>query len=53
MPLRNVRIPDQLWERAQEKASREGVSLSEVMRRLLTAWVERDERYRGIGGGDS
>lgn len=53
MPLRNIRIPDPLWRRAQEKASREGVSLSEVVRRLLTAWVERDDRYHGIGNGDS
>lgn len=42
MPMRNVRIPDLLWKRAQEKASREGVSVSEIVRRLLARWVDED-----------
>jgi antitoxin component of RelBE/YafQ-DinJ toxin-antitoxin module len=35
-----VRIEADLKEQAQSKAEREGVSLSEVIRRLLAEWVK-------------
>lgn len=37
-----VRIEADLKERAQAKAERQGLTLSEVIRRLLRAWVEED-----------
>lgn len=35
MPLRNVRVPDHVWEAAKERAESEGQSLSAVIRRFL------------------
>lgn len=40
MPLRNVRIPDELWDAALRKAEDEGLYLSEVIRELLQKWVK-------------
>ncbi|HEY4752601.1 MAG TPA: ribbon-helix-helix domain-containing protein [Candidatus Limnocylindrales bacterium] len=42
IPARSVRIPDVLWAKVVAKAEREGVSVGEIIRRLLAAWVERD-----------
>lgn len=42
MPTRSIRIPDPLWRRALAKAEREGVSIGEIIRRLLASWVERE-----------
>lgn len=39
MKIRTVRVPDELWERAQAKAKREGDGISAVIRRLLFAYV--------------
>ena len=38
-PHRTIRVPDDLWEAAQVKASREGVTVSDVVRRALTEYV--------------
>lgn len=38
--LRNIRIGDELWQAAQAKAARDGVTLSDVIRDHLAAWVE-------------
>lgn len=38
-PHRPIRIKDELWIPAQEKAAKEGTSLSEVIRALLAQWV--------------
>lgn len=38
-PIRTVRVPDELWERAQAKAKSEGKELSTVIRRLLSAYA--------------
>ncbi len=38
--LRNVRVSDELWQAAQQRAETEGVNVSEVIRSLLQAWVE-------------
>jgi hypothetical protein len=40
--LRNVRVSDELWTSAQQKADAEGLSVSEVIRSLLEAWVNGD-----------
>lgn len=42
-PLRNIRIPDELWEAAQRQAEREGISVSEAVRRCLEVWVSSAE----------
>ena len=38
-PLRAVRIPDELWEAARHKADTDAISVSEVLRSCLTAWI--------------
>lgn len=39
-PLRNVRVPDDLWDAAMSKALDRGESLSEVIRRALEKYVK-------------
>lgn len=39
--LRNVRVSDDLWQAAQERAEAEAMNVSEVIRALLQAWVDR------------
>lgn len=41
-PVRTVRVPEELWQRAQRKARRRNEQLSTVIRRALFAYV-RDE----------
>lgn len=38
---RNVRIEDDLWSAAQEKAAERGESVSDVIRRALIRYVRR------------
>jgi predicted HicB family RNase H-like nuclease len=38
-PNRVVRVDDALWRAAQEKAAREGETVSEVIRRALRGYV--------------
>jgi hypothetical protein len=38
-PIRGVRIPDDLWRSAQDKAAAEGTTVSEVVRDCLARWV--------------
>jgi predicted CopG family antitoxin len=44
--LRNVRIPDDLWDAALRKAQDEGRSVSEVIREYLAKWVMRPARSK-------
>jgi predicted DNA binding CopG/RHH family protein len=37
--LRNVRVPDELWDAAKAKADAEGRNVSEVVRTLLEKWL--------------
>jgi hypothetical protein len=39
--LRNVGIDDDLWAATKEKAAAEGITASEVIRRLLREWISR------------
>ena len=39
-PLRNVRVPDDLWHAAMSKAADEGETLSNVLRRALEEYVK-------------
>lgn len=38
-PIRGVRVPDDLWRAAQDKAAAEGRTVSEVVRELLAGWL--------------
>ena len=40
--VRGVRIDDELWEAAQEKAAQRRESVADVIRRALLAYVEAD-----------
>ncbi|MEU4582945.1 ribbon-helix-helix domain-containing protein [Kitasatospora aureofaciens] len=40
-PSKNVRVPNDLWESAKAVAKSEGHSLSEVIRKMLAAYVEK------------
>jgi hypothetical protein len=37
--LRNIRVPDELWDAAKAKAESEGAPLSEVIRHFLSGYV--------------
>lgn len=43
MKLRSFRIDDELWEAAHRQAAAEGVTLSELMRAWLEAYVRQDQ----------
>ena len=38
--LRNVRIPDELWDAALARARGEETTVSEVVRELLQEWLD-------------
>lgn len=40
-PLRNVRVPDEVWQAAQEKAERDGTTVSAVLLAALRRYVAR------------
>lgn len=40
MPLRAIRVPDELWRAAQSKAAEKGESVSDVLRRALERYVK-------------
>lgn len=42
-PVRSIRIPDDIYRLAVEKARGERRTLSDVVRDLLTAWVYEDD----------
>ena len=48
-PLRNVRVPDDLWSAALAKARAEGRSLSEVLVAYLRRYVAAPPRKPGDG----
>lgn len=41
-PIRTVRIPDELWDRAQTKAAGRYETVADVIRRALLAYIEED-----------
>jgi hypothetical protein len=41
MPLRSVRVPNNVWEAAQAKADERGENLSEVIRKALERYAKR------------
>ena len=40
--IRNVRVDDELWKAAQEKAARRREAVADVIRRALLAYIEDD-----------
>lgn len=46
MPLRSLRIEDELWWRAMDRATREGVSLSAMIREWLEEYAKDEEKER-------
>lgn len=46
---RNIRIPDELWEKSKAKAAADGDVLSEVIRDFLADYVE--DRRPGYAAG--
>jgi hypothetical protein len=42
--LRNIRIPDDLWDAVLRKAEAEGRNASEVVREYLEKWITRPPR---------
>ena len=41
-PIRGVRIPDDLWDEAKLLAARDGTSVSEVVRKCLAHYVDKN-----------
>lgn len=52
-PLRNVRVPDELWAAAKEEAQLEGRSLADVIVSDLHRYVTRRRRERGAADGEA
>lgn len=46
-PLKNIRVPDDLWNSAKAVVKSEGCSLSEVIRQVLAAYVEKRQEPGG------
>jgi predicted HicB family RNase H-like nuclease len=44
--MRNIRVPDELWNAAQERAAREDVTLSQLIRRFLRAYAEGARTFK-------
>jgi len=38
-----IRVPEELYAKAKAKAKREDITLSQVLRQCLRAWVAEDE----------
>lgn len=38
-PVRNLRLPDEIWDTALAKAQAEGTTLTEVIKRFLTRYI--------------
>lgn len=52
-PLRNIRVPDDLWSAAMAEAKAEGRSLTDVIVGDLHRYVNRRRRERGALDGES
>lgn len=52
-PLRNIRVPDELWEAAKAEAKGEGRTLTDVIVSDLHRYVNRRRRERGGTDGES
>lgn len=50
-PIRNIRVPDDLWAAAKEEARQEGRSLTDVILGDLHRYVARRQRERETAEG--
>lgn len=50
-PLRNIRVPQELWDAAKEEAAAEGRSITDVILTDLHRYVTRRRRERGVADG--
>lgn len=50
--LRNVRVPDELWNAAMTEAQEEGRTLTDVIISDLHRYVTRRRRERGASDGE-
>jgi hypothetical protein len=50
--LRNVRVPDELWDAAMKEAKAEGRTLTDVIVSDLHRYVTRRRRERGAQDGE-
>jgi hypothetical protein len=48
IPNRSLRIPDDLWQAAKERAEREGESISGVVRAYLARYIAEADDHNGI-----
>lgn len=39
-----IRVPQKLYDQAREKAQREDITLSQVLRRYLRQWIAEDKQ---------
>ena len=39
-PLRSVRVPDQVWDKARDKCAKEGRTLTSVILEALSAYAD-------------
>lgn len=46
-PIRTLRVPPELWDRAMRIAEKRGESLSQIMRAALERYVRRHEHELG------
>jgi len=49
-PVRNLRVPDDIWRAAQEKAAAEGRTLTDVLVVYLRRYVSTPPRKRAGAG---
>jgi len=45
-PSRGIRVPDERWKKAQEKAKREGRTITEVINEELEKYIQRPDRKK-------
>lgn len=50
-PLKNIRVPQDLWDAAKEEAAAEGRTLTDVILSDLHRYVTRRRRERGVADG--
>ncbi len=52
-PLRNVRVPDGLWEAAKQRAAAEGRTITDVIVSALHRYVSGPQRRQGDEPSDA
>lgn len=51
-PVRNLRVPDEIWDAALAKAQAEGTTLTEVIKRYLTRYISTPPRSARRAGDE-